>query len=163
MTNKLVPEQELCAGGLPVPDTQKGQPPQVTASDQAKPCRTLTPISCPFPGAHFAPGSQGAAGWERLTQVLSTGPLQAPSSSPVAGGWPHLHPSHIRPPSCRFHRLHGGGSGRSSHWFGANPGGSLGSPLSVQMGTASTSLPAQSSSAFTEGSSGSQHLTHQPW
>ena len=29
MTNKLVPEQELCAEGLPVPDTQKGQPPKL--------------------------------------------------------------------------------------------------------------------------------------
>lgn len=69
MTNKLVPEQELCAGrgrgrgGRPArPRHAEGAAPQVTASDQAKPCRTLTPISRPFPGVHFPPGSP-AGSW----------------------------------------------------------------------------------------------------
>ena len=97
MTNKLVPEQELCAGGLPVPDTQKGQPPQVTASDPAKPCRTLTPISCPFPGAHSPPGSPGGS-WvggthSGLIHGATAGSEQQPCGRRMATPAPFTHPA----------------------------------------------------------------------
>lgn len=52
---------------------------------------------------------------------LIHGPPQAPSSSPAAGGHPHLSPSHAQPPSGRFHRPRRGGPGWSTHRSGATP------------------------------------------